>query len=61
MAIIKFTRFYRIIRMRILVAVICDCLLSIVDKKTISAKMYSPYYNKTKEDYSKFKLKMWIF
>lgn len=28
-----------------------------VDNGTISAKMYSPYYDKTKEDYSRFEIK----
>ncbi|MEO9004047.1 MAG: metallophosphoesterase [Ginsengibacter sp.] len=28
-----------------------------IDKGTISAKMYSPYYNITKQDYSKFEIK----
>lgn len=28
-----------------------------IDKGTVSAKMYSPYYNITKQDYSKFEIK----
>jgi hypothetical protein len=28
-----------------------------IDKGTISAKMYSPYYNIIKQDYSKFDIK----